>query len=362
MFSSALVVQAQSLDVDSVSVSGESIDSIPYAPEIQPVVDGRAQVLNTVTLAIGEVKLDLWGVDTINIGDPLFTLNARTALANVIGAEPVRCDVFTTNQVSRPRGQCVNDADLDLGLYMIQQGYVNVDRAAVFNTIFEDAYIKAEMNAQDAGLGVWGIAQSDVSGEGGVEGSVLLILAFVLFLGMVGTFTFLSIVIMRGFRKVMDAQTDNMDMMARERRLREKEREVVAAMLDSELKANKAKIEAYRVVYQEILNGLRDPDKTPRYKTAGDIIQEQPVLSRAVFDRNTDKIDILGRKLASDLVHFYARVKTSPEYVNIEPDMDITEAVSIVKSAIDKAQKLDELTDSLLEALEKSGVLSEVLE
>ena len=33
-------------------------------------------------------------------------------------------------------------------------------------------------------------------------------------------------------------------------------------MLDSELKANKAKIEAYRAVYEEMLNGLKDPDTT----------------------------------------------------------------------------------------------------
>jgi hypothetical protein len=185
-------------------------------------------------------------------------------------------------------------------------------------------------------------------------------LSFVLFLLVAATFTALAIIIMRGFKSVIQAQNDNLEMMGRERHLKNMERGIVATMLDSEMKANKSKIEAFIVVYEEMLRSLRDTSKEAKYKSSGDIVQKQPVLSRSVFDRNTDKLDVLGRKLSSDLIHFYARVKTNPEYVNIEPEMSLTQATEVVQSSVSRAKKLNELIETLLEEFEKSGVMNEI--
>lgn len=147
-------------------------------------------------------------------------------------------------------------------------------------------------------------------------------------------------------------------MMAKERKLREKERNIIAVMVDSEIKANKAKIEAYLVVYEEMLKALKDPDRPPKYKKAGDIVQKQPALDRSVFDRNTDKLDLLGRDLASEMIHFYARIKSSPEYENLEPDMELEQVTAIVEDVVKRGGRLNELAEKLLGSIESSGLTS----
>ena len=164
---------------------------------------------------------------------------------------------------------------------------------------------------------------------------------------------------MRGFQRVTDAQNQSMDMMERERELREKERAIFATMLDSEIKANKSKIEAYLVVYDEMLRDMKDPDATPKYKRAGDIVQLQPALDRSVFDRNTDKLDILGNQLSSEVIHFYARIKSTPDYKNLEPDTPMDEAIGIVQQAYDGAQRLDKISDRLIDLFAQGGHSSE---
>ena len=188
---------------------------------------------------------------------------------------------------------------------------------------------------------------------------MMLSFGFILFLCIIGAFTFLSIIVMRGFQKVVDAQSDNIEMIMKERKLRNQEREVVAIMLDSELKANKAKIEAYLAVYEEMLRSMKDPERPPKYKKSGDIMQRQPALARSVFDRNTDKLDMLGARLSSELVHFYARIKSAPDYANLEPSTPLEEAVATLERAIAGARRLDGLAGRLLEAFASGGIVSE---
>lgn len=344
----------------SVFIACPSYSAAEDASNAGSIFETSVKIANSSTLLADKHTISLWGVEAIKSLDPVFDLNARTTLANAIGNKPVRCEVKQQNNTDII-AQCVNHNELDLGLFVIQQGFASVDRTTVFNTVFEDVYIQAEVQAKDNGVGIWSSAKpenSDLSGSA-LKGSAFLVFGFILFLLVVGIFTFLSIIIMRGFKNVIQAQNDNLDMMAKERRLRDKERAIVAVMLASELKANKSKIEAYLVVYDEILRSLKDPNRKPKYQTSGDIIQTQPALSRIVFERNTDKLDILKRELASDLVHFYARIKTQPEYINLEPDTPLPQAIDIVEQAVDKAKKLNVKVDHLLEDFENSGFMNE---
>ncbi|MEZ5919531.1 MAG: hypothetical protein R3D66_06470 [Alphaproteobacteria bacterium] len=129
-------------------------------------------------------------------------------------------------------------------------------------------------------------------------------------------------------------------------------------MLDSELKSNKAKIEAYLVVYREMLQALENPERTPKYKKAGDIVQRQPALDRVVFDRNTDKLDILGDRLSSEIIHFYARIKSKPDYINIEPDMALEEVTGIVQKAIQNAERMNKIAENLIDLFSEGGLAS----
>jgi endonuclease YncB( thermonuclease family) len=317
-----------------------------------------ARAVSPATLLAGQTPIRLWGIEPVEVADPAVKLKARIALDNIMGGKKISCELKGRTATDL-EAQCVNAGDQDLSLYMLQQGYVTADRAAVYGTVFEDAYIQAETQAQDKSIGVWAPMGAAAGGGRGNDGTLMLSFGFVLFLCIIVAFVFLSIIIMRGFQKVVDAQNDNIAMMTKERKLRDQEREVVAVMLDSELKANKAKIEAYLAVYEEMLRSMKDPDRPPKFKKSGDIVQRQPALGRAVFDRNTDKIDVLGGRLSSELVHFYARIKSNPEYVNLEPDMEVDEALEVVERSLKHARRLNDLTAKLLDSFAASGIMSE---
>ncbi len=127
-------------------------------------------------------------------------------------------------------------------------------------------------------------------------------------------------------------------------------------MLEAELKANKSKIEAYLVIYKEMLTSLQDSKREPEYKKAGDIVQLQPALDRSVFDGNTDKMDLLGRRLASAVIHFYARIKTNPDYVNLEPEAPLDEVLERVEKAVKNAEFLDKQLGKLIDAFSQQGL------
>ena len=251
--------------------------------------------------------------------------------------------------------QCINAREQDLSLLMLQEGYAMVDRFAVYNSVFEEPYITAESNARAEGVGVW-----HIDGEQGFSVRQTMVWlfggAFVLALFVIGAFSVLSVIIMRGFRQVTEAQNQHIALAEREKQLKKKERSIIAKMLDAEIKANKSKIEAYLVVYEEMLAGLKDPERQPKYKKAGDIIQIQPSLDRAVFDRNTDKLDILGEKLSSQVVHFYADVKPKAEYMNLEPDTPLDEAISTVEAMVKEARKLNGFADALIDMFNDAGM------
>ncbi len=314
---------------------------------------------SSTVLMSGQTAVNLWGAEEIVSASPTFKLKARTALANIIAGEKVECEV-KSRSAEGVWAQCVNGNDMDLSLFMIQQGYVTVDRGAVYGSVFEEVYVQAEKEAQERVLGVWGAAAaSDGGSAASSDGSLMMSLGFILFIFIVAAFAVLSIIIMRGFKQVIDAQKSSLNILEKERQLKNKERSIVATMFDSELKANKSKIEAYLVVYEETLAALRDPERTPKYKKAGDIVQLQPALNRGIFDRNTNRLDILGRKLSSALIHFYARIKTNPDYENLEPTTPLEEAVQVLEKAVKSAQRLNRLADDLINGFEESGVTEE---
>ncbi len=315
----------------------------------------QVRAADASVLVSGKNKIHLWGVQSIDYMPAAFQLRARTSLDNAVGGGKVECE-RKSKSGDDIIAQCVNRNDEDLALYMIQTGYVSVNRVHVYGTVFEKAYIDAEIKAQNQGAGIWAGPRSAGGSASQSSSNMMLSFSFILFIFIIAAFSALSVIIMRGFQKVMQAQRESLDFMARERKLREKERRIVASMLDSELKANKTKIEAYLIVYDEMLKSMSDPDRPPKYQKTGDIIQKQPVLGRMVFDRNTDKLDMLGAELASKLIHFYARIKSNPEYENLEPDMNLEQARQSLESVIQGAQRMNETVEELLNDFNDIGL------
>ena len=320
----------------------------------------KMRAVDAGSLVAGQTRVVLWGVRAVESLPVLLSEKSRVALDDSVGDSAVQCELKKRYE-DYLLAQCVNKNDQDLGLLMLQAGYVSVDRSVVYGSIFEEPYLQAEKEAQSKEIGIW-LADKDVSGGSDLEGGWLIILAVVLFVVILASFGILSLIIMRGFQKVIDAQNRNVDMMGRERKLKNKERSVVASMLDSEIKANKSKIEAYLVVYEEMLSDMNNPQRQPKYKKAGDIVQTQPALERSVFDRNTDKLDVLGDQLSSEVVHFYARIKTKPDYINLEMDMPLEEATDLVSKGIDNAKRMNKIADRLIDAFDNGGLSSDHIE
>ena len=169
----------------------------------------------------------------------------------------------------------------------------------------------------------------------------------------------LTIVIVIMTQKLVNSHERTANAITKDKKLKERERYIVASLLDAEIKANKSKIEAFLSIYQEMMNSLSDETAgEPKYKTAGDMVQEQPQLTRTVFDANVKKLEVLGHRVASDMSHFYARIKTNPDYHNLEPSTPIEEARQIVKSAVENAQLLNEKAELLIDAIHRQGLLN----
>lgn len=325
----------------------ESVQA-PTEAEEKPVrINARA--LDANVLVSGQFKIRLWGIESVQTNEPVFALLSRNALEEKIDGQPVECQIKARSGVEIV-AQCINDLEQDLSLFMLDQGYVIADRQVVYGTSFEKPYIEAETRAQSEGKGLWALNSSGKTGKAEEESSQTFLFGSFALVGVVlVSLIALTIFILRGFKAVVEVQNQSMDLATKERVLKEKERLVIASMIDAEVKTNKAKIEAYLVMYEELLKDLKDKSREPKYRKSGDIIQRQPALSRAVFDGNTAKLDLLGQQVASDIIHYYARIKTVPDYVELEPDTPVAEAISFVESAVESSRKLDAISDRVLD-------------
>ena len=137
----------------------------------------------------------------------------------------------------------------------------------------------------------------------------------------------------------------------REKSLKDRERFVISASLEGELRTNHAKLDAFLIIYDEMLKNLKDPSKTPKYKQGGDVIHEKPALARSVYDSNLDKLDLLGPQMVGDLTDLYVSIDANPDYITLEPEMPIEQVIQIVQKIVTDAQRLLEPTEQLSSGL-----------
>src|SRR5262245_5641046 len=100
----------------------------------------KALAAGASTLRAGENIIELWGVDNSQGGSPRQRIAARAALDNLIANRPVQCEMGSRNG-NVIVAQCVNADDIDLGLFMLQNGHVIASRAAIYGTAFEEPYL-----------------------------------------------------------------------------------------------------------------------------------------------------------------------------------------------------------------------------
>lgn len=307
------------------------------------------RVIDTIELMSDTQQITLWGVEKVQNNTVILNLSARSALEEKIGTRPVLCDIEHVEN-GKISAQCTNSSQEDVSLFLLQQGYVNADRKVLRGTIYEQPYLKAEKEARENGRGVW--AENGASSQYGFS-TVFMVLGAVFALALCA----LGLMILRGFKNAVEVQNRSIDIAEKERALKNQEKHIVASMLLAEVKSNRTKIEAYLMIYQDVLKGIITPSSATKYQAGGDIIQKQPALSRVVFDSNASRLEMMGAPLASDIIHYYARIKTVPDYAEVKPEDTQKDVQKLVETAIDNAQKLDSLSEGLVQEFMVHGLM-----
>lgn len=291
-----------------------------------------------------DLQISLWGVETIQGHAEVIQFKGRMALEAKIGGEPIFC--MSEGQSDRTFvAQCFNATQEDLSLFLLEEGYVSTDRLAVRDTEYEAIYLDAERRAHNVGKGIWGQDISSASAQQDYKTKRLIFVflgILVLFMVGLGVLIFSMIA---GFRRVLELQNRSLNLAGKERKLRDKEKMITAALIHAEIQDNKEKIEAYLMIHEDVLLNL----KSSNHQIMRDIIQIQPALGRAVFDGNTSKLELFGSTLASEIIHYYARIKTHPDFVEFTSDTDISEMIKTVESAVEQVRKLRSISEDLIE-------------
>ncbi len=313
----------------------------------------NARVLDSTTLISGKMKISLWGVENLSSKSLIFDLKARQALEHKIGNKNITCVIKGRIENNFVKAQCINSREEDLSLFLLRFGFASANRREIYKTIYEVPYLRAEEYAKNNGNGIWGDSGNldEKQSKNFLMAAIILIVVFVLAIGV------LSIYFMRVVSRVIEIQNKSIDLAAKERSLKDKEKYIIASMINAEIRSNKAKIEAYLRIYEETLKNINDSNKFLEYKKSGDIIQRQPSLSRSVFDGNTSKLDLFGSRLASEVIHYYARIKTRPDYVEIKPDTSHKKVKEIIENAVNNAKKLDKVSDKLLDSFVQHSLI-----
>jgi len=333
-----LAQESRQVFLKNVFVSGGLSLSGEAADETQPIVT-------------------LWGVKPIDLQKVVAT---EVALERNIDGRPVNCTVKKWQSQTNAQAQCIGGNEVDLALSLVEQGYAMADRSVIANTIFENLYTDAEGKAIKARTGLWySILPEEkklLSNAGSsqfqlTEGMAhFMIVAMILgpFIGML----IVGLIIYGGFKRLINLQKYQMAMNnKRDRAMRAREKFIVAASMEGELNTNRAKLDAFIIIYEQMLKNLRDPLKDHKYKKGGDIIHKKPALSKTVYDSNIDKLDLLGHALVPDITELYMSVEPNPDYRTIEPDTPIEEVIQFVSGIVRDAEAMLPLMDKINSAL-----------
>lgn len=326
-------------------------DPLPRAVSIPAPYAVDAQ-----TIAGAGLSVTLWGVEAVHERATPEGVRARAYLDDLMGDRSVRCIQAGAITPGTMRGQCLNNQEKDLGLQMVAAGLVAVNRRDIAGNALAAPYLAAERQARATRMGVWGgdtVSNTPAPLATGMPGNVpVWVAAAALVLVPLLGFLIIGVIMNLGFKQLITLQKYQLaGTQKRERQLKTREKYVIASALENELNTNRAKLDAFVVIYEELLKSLRDPSRTPKYKRAGDVIHEKPSLARTVYDSHINKLELLGPQLATDVSNLYAFIDANPDYRTLEPELPIEKAREtvdrIVRSAVKMIEPMDKVTGAL---------------
>lgn len=328
----------------------------------QEKINVQAFALDGTSMQSSSGTIQLWGIDPQILRNSLTGLKARVKLDDLIDDRPIQCAVVRRAGSAGVIAQCLSADQKDLALSLIESGLAIVNRGDVVGSNFQKTYGTAEKRARLMRVGVWENLENGGKNDSGDDApapahnsfgiSPDYILMGGVILGPVIGLLIAGLIIFAGLGKLVKLQKHQIAAARKkELDLREREKFVLSSSLESEINTNRAKIDAFLLIYEDMLRNMRDPSKTPKYKKSGDIIHQKPSLSRAVYDANLDKLDLLGTQIVTDLSKTYAHIDPTPDYITLEPETPIDQAIDKVQRIIQQANALIEPLDKINSAL-----------
>jgi hypothetical protein len=302
-----------------------------------------ATPVNPVTLQAEGLRITLWGVRPV--GDPAIDLKATDLLDNMIGSAAITCRAIggtSTDTVAR----CSDHADEDLGLELLNRGYVVVDRRQDVSSV--PAYMEAQKAAHRNAVGIW--RQVEMGEKAGVPVWLQIIMGAS---PVAGLLLVAFVMYYRLKRLETQQQEEREHTQRKENQLVVRERHVLVSTLEGELTENKNRVEAFLTIYGAMLENLQSKTEKPKYQQSGDIVQKHPSLSKTVFETSTGKFSLLDMKLAAQISKLYAALPKEQEYVNIEPGVPIESARALVEKVMREAEALIPPITAVITALDE---------
>jgi len=333
-------VQAQSQPrAAQTAQAAPAQQTAPAATRLPERIQRPMIPIDPVTLRAEGVTIRLWGIRAATSGDTPLELRAMDLLTSLIQEGQVSCKL-EGGSIPELVGRCVTQENQDLSLALLNNGYAIVDRRQTYSTPFATGYETAQQQARTAKKGVWAlIDRQTVSLPKWLQSDILAPL--VIFGGMFLGFLFNAIIMLRFMGRFSQSQSsENLQAERKEALLQSRERQVLVTTLEGELTENKNKIEAFLVIYGDLLKTLNDPLQTPKYQQVGDIVQKHPSYSKTVFEANVSKLSLLDIKLAGHLSKLYSAMPKEQEYINLDQNVPLDTAVKLVEKVLQDAQEL----------------------
>lgn len=355
------VAQAQQKPQAPIEAPEEAMSQQARRAKLPERVKRPMRAVDSMTLRAEGGTIRLWGIKPAQTAETPIELKALDLMDRLINEQQVSCRIMGGSFIEMV-ARCTTGQDQDLALELLRNGYVIVDRRQTYNTVFATAYEKEQETARIAGKGVWALVKEDLgkTNEYGIpkwlQPYMSLLLPLALIFGPFGGLLIVGVIMWYWLRRMASTQEREAEQSSRkEATLLNRERHVLISTFEGELTENKNKIEAFLVIYGDMLRGLQGGEEVPKYQQGGDIVQKHPTFGRAVFEANVSKLSLLDIKLAGQISKLYAAMPKEQEYINLEPTVPLETAVKLVEKVLKEAEDLLEPINNVILGLQATA-------
>lgn len=314
------------------------------------------RAIDQQTLRAEGVTIRLWGIMPAQTYETPIALKALDVMDHLIQEQLVNCKIMG-GVMPELIGRCATQNNQDLALELLSRGFAIVDRQQTYDSVFATGYEKAQEAARLNGRGVWALVNREERADPTpkwLQPYMGFVVPLAMILGPLLGLLVIAVIAHRWLRAIAFAQQAEADQIhAKETALEARERQVLVTTLEVELAENKNKIEAFLVIYGDMLRSLQDTSEEPKYRQVGDIVQKHPNYSKTVFEANVNKLSLLDIKLAGRLSKLYAQMPRETEYINLDQNVPLETAVKLIEKVLRETEELLAPVGELIKELQE---------